>query len=195
MNRSKNWLAPVLGVGAMLTTLLTWQQPANAATPGFDGALTVTTANQVINQYADLTAIDTAVKSITVDDIANLTSGAPVNGGALVTGDLLMLYQAQGATIDVTDTASYGNVTAYNNSGKYQFVTVGSITGNTITLASDSSMTSGGGSSPPERAFWTRSCLIKRLDGAGYDVGNDCEMLLFLSHFPSLAPKTSTKVV
>jgi uncharacterized repeat protein (TIGR01451 family) len=137
MNRLKNWLAPVLGVGAMLTTLLTWQQPANAATPGFDGALTVTTANQIINQYADLTAIDTAARSITVDNIANLTSSAPVNGGALVTGDLLMLYQAQGASIDTTDTASYGNVTAYNNSGQYQFVTVGSITGNTITLASE----------------------------------------------------------
>jgi hypothetical protein len=136
MKRQRNWLVPILGLGSLFTAALILQ-PARAATPGFDGALSITTANQIINQYADVTAINTAAKSITVDSINNLTSGTPVSGGVLVTGDLLMLYQAQGATIDVTDSATYGNVTAYNNSGKYQFVTVGSITGNTITLASE----------------------------------------------------------
>ena len=38
-----------------------------------------------------------------------------------------MLYQAQGASIDTTDTDNYGAITNYNNSGQYEFVTVQSI--------------------------------------------------------------------
>ena len=133
MNLRHNLLIPFLGLGSLLMVALL--QPARAAAPGFDGALTITTANQVINQFVGLTAIDTAAKTITVDNITNLSSGAPVNGGALAAGDLLMLYQAQGATINQTDSASYGAVTSYNNAGEYQFVTVGSTAGNTITLA------------------------------------------------------------
>jgi uncharacterized repeat protein (TIGR01451 family)/fimbrial isopeptide formation D2 family protein len=118
-------------VGAVFTALMVYVQ---AATPSVDGALTVTAANSVINQYADITGVNVGTNTITVDNIANLTSGAPVNGGVLAVGDLLMLYQAKGATIDTTNTATYGSVTSYNNAGLYQFGTVQSIAGNAITL-------------------------------------------------------------
>jgi uncharacterized repeat protein (TIGR01451 family) len=49
-------------------------------------------------------------------------------------GDLLLIIQMQGATINTADTPTYGNVTSYNNSGTYEFVTVFSIAGNTINL-------------------------------------------------------------
>jgi hypothetical protein len=112
MNLWRNLLVPVLGLGALLSAAMLLQ-PARAATPGFDGALTITTANQIINQYADLTAIDTVAKTITVDNITNLLSGAPVNGGQV--------------SVLVDD----------NNVGEYQFLTVGSVAGNVITLASE----------------------------------------------------------
>ena len=106
-----------------------------AGTPGVDGALTVTAANTVINQYDSVTALTTT--TVTVSNVANLSSGAPVNGGALAAGDVLMLYQTNGATIDTTNTAAYGGVTAYGGAGKYQTVTVGSVAGNVITIASE----------------------------------------------------------
>jgi len=53
----------------------------------------------------------------------------------LAAGDIIMIYQAQGATIDSSDTASYGAITSYNSAGRYEFQTVGSISGNTITFA------------------------------------------------------------
>ena len=112
-----------------------------AATPGIDGALTVTAANTVINQYSTVTGL--TATTITVSNIGNLTSNAPVNGGVLAPGDLLVIYQAQGASIDTSNTPGYGAVTSYNGAGKYQSVTVGSVSGNTITLAGECAALSG----------------------------------------------------
>jgi len=137
MLKTQSWLvrssfgvilaAVAVGAASIFVTL--------AGTPGIDGALTVTAANTVINQYDNVTAL--TATTITVSNVANLSSGAPVNGGALAAGDVLMLYQANGATIDTTNTAAYGGVTAYGGAGKYQTVTVGSVAGNVITIASE----------------------------------------------------------
>jgi len=104
-----------------------------AETPGKDGSLTVAAANTILNRYAALSSSASAGgSSITVTDIANLYP----NGIASAPGDLLLIYQAQGATIDLTsNTSSYGTVTAYNSAGLYEFVTVSSVSGNTITVA------------------------------------------------------------
>lgn len=100
-----------------ITTCYAWQ-------PGKDGAVTVTTAGTVINNYytiaANLNVNDT---TITLNNVTGLT-----------TGDILMIYQAQGATINTTDSAAYGTVTALNNAGNYEFVSVRSIAGNTVTI-------------------------------------------------------------
>ena len=102
-----------------------------AAQEGKNGALTVTAANTVLNQYAVLGAnANAGATTFNVTSIADLTSSF----GALAAGDLVMLYQAQGATIDVTDSASYGAVTNLGNAGRYEVVTVGSVSGNTITI-------------------------------------------------------------
>lgn len=97
---------------------------AYAWQPGKDGAVTVNAANTVINNYytiaANLNVNDT---TITLNNVTGLS-----------TGDILMIYQAQGATINSGNTAAYGSITALNNAGNYEFVSVRSIAGNTVTI-------------------------------------------------------------
>ena len=45
-----------------------------------------------------------------------------------------MLHQAQGATISTTNANTYGAVTALGNAGRYEYVSVASVSGTTITL-------------------------------------------------------------
>ncbi len=117
-----------------------------------NGSYTVTAANTQINAYTALTA-NAAVNATSITVASNtLTSG--VLGTALTQGDLIMIIQMQGATmdVDVTPTASWGgnytvpnghqgdwgsfqdlwgNVTNYNNAGKYELVEVRSVAGGT----------------------------------------------------------------
>ena len=100
--------------------------------PGKDGAKTVT-GTEILNRYANL-ASDASAGSPTVT-VTNIATLLP-----LTAGDLLMMYQAQGATIFGGVNSSdptYGSVGAYNNSGNYEFVGVQSIAGNTITLTAN----------------------------------------------------------
>ena len=110
-----------------------------AATPaleqaldGLDGDLTLAAGTTVLNQYA-VFAVDVAAgaQQLTVTNIADLASPS---FGALAAGDLLLLYQAYGATIDTTDTAAYGTIGALGNAGRYEFVTVLDVDGNVIRL-------------------------------------------------------------
>jgi hypothetical protein len=71
--------------------------------------------------------------SLTVSNIADLTSPTL---GAIAAGDLILISQAQGATIDQTDTAAYGTVTALNGAGRYEIVSVVGVQGNTLTVDS-----------------------------------------------------------
>ncbi len=97
---------------------------------GKNGSLTLTTGTNVINQYASITAnIATNQNFIIVSNIADLTSGT-----ALTCGDLIMVYQAQGASMDISNTAFYGTVLNVNNAGLFEYRHVLSVNGNTITL-------------------------------------------------------------
>ena len=49
-------------------------------------------------------------------------------------GDTVLIIQMKGATIDGTNTAAFGNVTAIGNAGKYEFAVVCDIAGNTVTF-------------------------------------------------------------
>lgn len=106
-----------------------------SALVGQDGDHTVNAANTILNSY---TALGIGAKSgdrmITVKSATDLNN--PVNGMPLKKGDLILLYQAQGATIDSTDDAkNYGAVTALNGAGSFEFVNVESLAGNVITLS------------------------------------------------------------
>jgi uncharacterized repeat protein (TIGR01451 family) len=102
--------------------------PAHAETPGKDGDLTISSA-VTVNQYAALAS--SAVATSTSVTVVSLSVNLP----GLQPGDLILIYQAQGATISTVDTAAYGAVTALNNAGRWEYQTVGSVVGNTINLA------------------------------------------------------------
>ncbi len=102
---------------------------AYAETPGKDGDLTVSGA-VTVNQYAAIaTTVSSGATSVTAVGLAAAMPG-------LAPGDLVMLYQARGATISTVDTSAYGAVTALNGAGNYEYQTVASVSGNTITFAS-----------------------------------------------------------
>lgn len=118
-----------------------------AALAGQDGDVTVTLPSTVLNSYSTL-AMPAAKgdKSLTVSSAADLKD--PRTGMALKQGDLLMLYQAQGATIDTSnDAKKFGAVTALNGAGKFEFVLVESVTGNIVVV--------GGGCSGLQNAYPT----------------------------------------
>ncbi len=99
------------------------------AQPGKDGAQTVS-GNNVLNKYSPVTSnINAGSSSISVL--------AQSNSLGLCPGDLIMVYQAQGATISSTNNIGYGAITAYNNAGLYEFVYVQSVNANVITTASN----------------------------------------------------------
>lgn len=81
------------------------------------------TASGVVNSYYAISAVNTATNSVTVD-----------NSAGLEPGELVLIHQTKGATIDATNTATFGNITAINDAGNYEFNTVCSITGNEVWL-------------------------------------------------------------
>lgn len=111
-------------------------EPADPSSPdyltGVDGATTVNVAGTVLNNYSDLRADvlagDTQIRMQTAGDLDSATFGA------LGAGDLVLVIQMQGATIDATDTSAYGSVSALNSAGRYEFVSVSSVAGRRINL-------------------------------------------------------------
>ncbi|MFN8258765.1 MAG: Ig-like domain-containing protein [Bacteroidales bacterium] len=99
------------------------------AQPGKDGNLTVSSLGQLVNRYTRITSNVTAGSTtITVNNIAS-------DLGTLTTGDLIMVYQAQGASIRTTNDVNYGSITSYNGAGLYEFIYVNSVAGNVITVS------------------------------------------------------------
>lgn len=100
---------------------------------GRDGANTITTAGTIVNAYGVLAADATVgASTLTVTSLASL---ATAGQAALAQGDLILVIQMAGATMNTTDTADYGAVTDLNGSGRYEFIGVNGVAGNTITLA------------------------------------------------------------
>ena len=78
----------------------------------------------VINNYYRVTAINTGTNQLTLNTAAGLTVGARV-----------LMIQMKGATIDNSNTTSFGDVTARNNAGNYEFNHICAIAGNQVLLA------------------------------------------------------------
>lgn len=82
----------------------------------------VTNISGVINSYLRVTAINAGTKKFTCDNL----SGSIADFAA---GKTIMVHQAKGATIDVTNTSAYGDVSSYGSAGNYEFAVVSSISG------------------------------------------------------------------
>ena len=101
---------------------------------GADGAYTVTAAKTVVNGYSALVgAVAAGATSINVYDVTEFADTAA--GTALKPGDLVMLIQMAGASIDTSEGADYGRLTSLGSAGRYELVGVNSVSGNTIGLA------------------------------------------------------------
>ncbi len=96
---------------------------------GKDGNKTVTAAATQVNEYTTLAADATAGQSsITV--ASNTFTGVGTFTTPLAKGDLVMIIQMQGATIDYApDDNTYGAITNYNNCGNNELAEVLSVTG------------------------------------------------------------------
>lgn len=125
------------------------------ATTGFaqrgkGGAKTITAAATIVNEYTHLTAdAASGSTSLTVN-----ASGLNVNNrfaGTLAAGDLLFIYQAQGAKLNgvinnpaaplfgLPNDSSWGGVVSYENCGLYEFQEVSAVP-NATTIALDCSL-------------------------------------------------------
>lgn len=129
------WVAIIIG------TVFTLALPAGLlqAAPGVDGNLTINAADVVLNRYSAVTGI--AGNVVTVNDITELADGGAGHYASdpLAAGDMILIYQAQGATFtDNSNTVGYGAF-AYNNAGRYEFALVSSVAGNDITVDSGNS--------------------------------------------------------
>lgn len=128
-------VALVFSNSAINGFLMSWlNTPAitKAEISGKDGDLTVTQANTVVNKYGKL-AVDApaGASQIAVDNPGG-PNGLDIN--TLTAGDLIMIVQMSGASIDSSNTPTYGTVTNLNNAGRHEFVTVNKVQGNTITI-------------------------------------------------------------
>lgn len=91
--------------------------------------------NEIVNAYTALTS--DAAANATVINVASstLNTGTTVAIAALAPGDLIMIIQMQGASVNGTllgiagspNDTSWGKVTAYNNCGLYEFAQVKSV--------------------------------------------------------------------
>ncbi|MGH9847220.1 MAG: hypothetical protein ACREEM_51650, partial [Blastocatellia bacterium] len=128
------FISLTLNVNAIrgMMSLLSTPSVARAEISGKDGELTVTAANTIVNKYARLIANAPAGSpTITIEN-----PGGPngLNPATLTAGDLILIIQMAGASIDSSDSPNFGAVTNLNNAGRYEFVTVSAVSGNVLTL-------------------------------------------------------------
>jgi uncharacterized repeat protein (TIGR01451 family) len=130
-------------------TVLTVVQPLVCATPGKEGTPGAPLSGTVNTYYAGVGTASAGATSITV---STPSSGFSTQAGV---GDLLLVIQMQGASINSTNTSSYGDgapgdpasgSTSVGNSGEFEFVTVSNVAVNptTDTLTIQGSGANGG---------------------------------------------------
>ncbi len=88
-----------------------------------DSCAVISNISNIINNYTPVLALNVCDNKITVEDAS-----------AFNTGDTVMMIQMKGAVIDSTNTAAFGTITDYKNSGNYEFNFVKSKSGNIIEL-------------------------------------------------------------
>ena len=143
-NCLKQLTSPVLTMTVLIALAVSLVGARNAlavcGTPGKDGPFT---GGGVVNSY-----FASANSANAGDKIVSLSSSPRADGAqtGISVGDMLMLWQTQGADISSTNDAAYGSgVTAndaqgytnLNSAGYYEFVRVTSVAGGTIGVAGD----------------------------------------------------------
>lgn len=96
------------------------------------GAKTVTTTNAILNEFTTLNADASAGSSSITVGSSTLNANLRFTGN-LAPGELVMIIQMQGATMNTASAVSstWGAITAYNNAGKYEFNEVATVPNST----------------------------------------------------------------
>lgn len=76
-----------------------------------------------INEYTPVTGIDSCTNSVTVGNPAGFNPG-----------DRVLIIQMKGATIDQTNTVTFGDIIDYGSAGKYEFANIASVSGGNISF-------------------------------------------------------------
>ncbi len=114
-------LAAIVGTGIFIWLNIGAPDRAMAASASLNG---------VINSYLRVNSISS--RSFTADNLSG-------NISDFAAGRTVMIYQVKGASITVSNSASYGTITDLNSAGLYEFAVVSAISGSgpyTITVAS-----------------------------------------------------------
>ncbi|HZV13470.1 MAG TPA: hypothetical protein VFA55_09670, partial [Candidatus Kapabacteria bacterium] len=82
------------------------------------------TLSGVVNTYTKVTAL--SAKSVTVNSAAGFAAG-----------DRVLIIQMDGAVINLANSAAYGAITEYGSAGSYEFASINSVKGATITFKND----------------------------------------------------------
>ncbi len=90
------------------------------------GLMAQTNISGTINQYSSVNSIDYPGNSVTVSD-----------PGFFAVGDQVLLIQMQGATINETNSSSFGDISSYGGAGNYELATVCDVTGSVVILEND----------------------------------------------------------
>lgn len=77
----------------------------------------------IVNDYTPVISLDICKNNIQVEEAAEFN-----------VGDTVLMIQMKGAVIDSTNTAAFGSITDYKNTGNYEFNYIKSKTGNIIEL-------------------------------------------------------------
>ncbi|MGG9972433.1 gliding motility-associated C-terminal domain-containing protein [Ferruginibacter sp. SUN002] len=86
--------------------------------------VTIPTPNLIVNDYTPVISLDLSCENkIRVQ-----------NAATYKVGDTVLMIQMKGAVIDSSNSANFGNITDYKNSGNYEFNYIKSISGNIIEL-------------------------------------------------------------
>lgn len=80
----------------------------------------------VINIYTSVFSIDDCTNTLEVASSEGFSAG-----------DRVLIIQMKGADANLTNTASFGNISAYNEAGNYEFGTIGSVSATHIVLQNE----------------------------------------------------------
>jgi uncharacterized repeat protein (TIGR01451 family) len=125
-------LLPFIASSGSLLRMFNSPMVTRAEIPGQDGVMVVSSPETVLNRYATLAADAPVGSSRLVLNYPDSPYG--LRPDSLKAGDLLLVIQMAGATIEMADGPNYGQVTSLNNAGRYEFITVGRVEQGEVTV-------------------------------------------------------------
>ena len=120
----------VIVAGIFLVINLLSKNTFGISSMGVHGTKTISTSNVIVNEFTSLSANAAAGASSITVAASSLNANSRFSG-SLQSGELIMIIQMQGATIYSGNDSGYGSVSAYNNSGKYEFAEVSGVPNST----------------------------------------------------------------